>query len=380
VLDVVDLHEHGVVRRGHPQAHRRERALDAAGHDRLLLAVLGTVQELLAEVVVHRGVRAASRGAGQRDGLGALAVAAHEQLRARADERGLRRAHAPAVAGREHLPERAQDAARLVVSRGVRAHLTGEHDLLELTRADPLDRPLDGLLVVRRRRCAGDARALHRVRVEERHPRRLQLPNPGDHPFHHVIDGVIRLNHGGHGHPRLVLLPDQGDLGKHEAGGRQPRPLGRRAPLVGERESAHEHGPGGRRPLGVLRGIVGEGVPAELTRRRRHDSEPPRTGRLEHRRAAEPGEHEAVPVWLLEAREPIVGPPSRKNRGTEVKLGRHGHGHGRDRGGPDPPGMPQRAVHPAPQPLLGRRIQGKARVARCGTNAHRLNRMADPRS
>ena len=48
---------------------------------------LALVQELLAEVVVHRRVGAAARRAGERDRLRARAVAAHEQLGAGADER-----------------------------------------------------------------------------------------------------------------------------------------------------------------------------------------------------------------------------------------------------------------------------------------------------
>ena len=53
---------------------------DAADDDRLLFAVLGGVQELLAEVVVDGGVGGAAGGAGEGDGLGAVAVAADQQL------------------------------------------------------------------------------------------------------------------------------------------------------------------------------------------------------------------------------------------------------------------------------------------------------------
>ena len=101
MLHVLDLHEHRFVRGRHPHAHRAQVALDAARHDRLFLALLRPLEELLAEQVVHRGVGAAAGGAGKRDGLGAGAVAAHEQLRARPDERQLGRAHEVAVAGGE---------------------------------------------------------------------------------------------------------------------------------------------------------------------------------------------------------------------------------------------------------------------------------------
>ena len=86
-----------LVGRGHPQAHRRQRALDAPGHDGLLLAVLGGSQQLLAEVVVHRRVGAAARGAGQRHGLARAPSRRTSSSGARADEGELRRAHAVAV-------------------------------------------------------------------------------------------------------------------------------------------------------------------------------------------------------------------------------------------------------------------------------------------
>jgi len=53
VLHVLHLHEHRLIRGGHPHAHRAEHALDPARDDRLLLALLGAVQELLAQQVVQ---------------------------------------------------------------------------------------------------------------------------------------------------------------------------------------------------------------------------------------------------------------------------------------------------------------------------------------
>ena len=52
---------------------------------------LSAAQQLLAEVVVDRRVGAAARRAGERDRADALALAAHEQLRARSDEARPRR-------------------------------------------------------------------------------------------------------------------------------------------------------------------------------------------------------------------------------------------------------------------------------------------------
>ena len=130
----------GLVGRGGPEAHRVERALDAPRHDRLLLALLGAARELLAQVVVDRGVGAAAGGPGQRHALGPRALAAHQQLRARSQEGQLRRADAEAVAGREHLAQAAEDRRRVERRGRVHPHLAGEHDLLELARSDPLHR------------------------------------------------------------------------------------------------------------------------------------------------------------------------------------------------------------------------------------------------
>ena len=64
-----------------PDRDRGEPALDPPGDDRVLVAVLGAVQELLAEVVVDGGVGAAAGRAGEGDGRGDGAAAADEQLR-----------------------------------------------------------------------------------------------------------------------------------------------------------------------------------------------------------------------------------------------------------------------------------------------------------
>jgi hypothetical protein len=55
-------------------------------------------------------------------------------------------------------------------------------------------RALDGLLVVRRRRGAGDARALDRIRVEERH-RAVGSSPTRPAALDHVVDGIVRCHH-----------------------------------------------------------------------------------------------------------------------------------------------------------------------------------------
>ena len=91
-----------------PDRDRRQAALDPLRDDRVLGAVLGAVEELLAEVVVDRRVGAASRRSGERHRRGDGAAAANEELGAGADERRLGRADAEAEAGAEGLAERTE--------------------------------------------------------------------------------------------------------------------------------------------------------------------------------------------------------------------------------------------------------------------------------
>ncbi len=103
-----------------PDADRLERALDPARDDRLLLAVLVAAQQLLAEVVVDRRVRAAARGAGERDRLGA------RRRRGAPAARGSRRRRpAPACRrtsssrpGRPRAARRGRRRGRAAVRRG----------------------------------------------------------------------------------------------------------------------------------------------------------------------------------------------------------------------------------------------------------------------
>ena len=140
VLDVGDLHQARLGRRLHPDRLTAERALDPPDHDLVLATVLRGAQELLAEVIVDRGVGAAPSGAGQRHRRRARPGAPHEQLRAGAEERRLGRAAAKAEAGREQLPKRAVDGRRLVRPGRFDHHLPRQHHLLELAGPDPAHR------------------------------------------------------------------------------------------------------------------------------------------------------------------------------------------------------------------------------------------------
>jgi hypothetical protein len=81
MLDVGHLHQRRHFWGGDPHGLCAQRAGDLSHHDPMLLTILGRAQELLSEMGVDRGVGGASGRAGQRHGLGAQPVAAHQQLR-----------------------------------------------------------------------------------------------------------------------------------------------------------------------------------------------------------------------------------------------------------------------------------------------------------
>ena len=107
----------GLVGRGDPDGVRAQRAGDPADDDRLLLAVLVGAQQLLAEVVVDGGIGGAAGGAGERDGLGAGAVAADQQLRRGGDEGRVAAAGAEDVTGVEARAQDAEDGGGVVGRR-----------------------------------------------------------------------------------------------------------------------------------------------------------------------------------------------------------------------------------------------------------------------
>ena len=153
VLDVRHLDDLRLGRRLDPDRVRAQGADDPLGDDPLLAAVLVAAQQLLAEVVVDGGVGAAPGRAGEGDGRDAGAGAAHQQLRAGADEGRLGRAAAEAEAGRELLAHGAEEGRRVVGGAGADDDLAGEHDLAHLPRADPGCRRGDRRL--RSRRAGG---------------------------------------------------------------------------------------------------------------------------------------------------------------------------------------------------------------------------------
>ena len=104
-------------RGGDPDGVRAQRALDPPRDDRVLLAVARVAQQLLAEVVVDRGVGAAAGRAGERERAHALALAAHEQLGARGDQRRIAAPDAEDEARRELLAQHAEQRRRVVGPR-----------------------------------------------------------------------------------------------------------------------------------------------------------------------------------------------------------------------------------------------------------------------
>ena len=138
--------------------------------DRVLAAVLVAAQQLLAEVVVDRGVGAAPGRAGEGDGRDAGARAAHQQLGAGADEGRLRasRSRSRSRPGTARASRRRRRRGRGRPRRS-HEHLAGEHDLLESRRrairsVGGRDRGLE----LAGRAGAADLGAPDRVRVEHR--------------------------------------------------------------------------------------------------------------------------------------------------------------------------------------------------------------------
>jgi len=76
------------------------------------------------------------------------------------------------------------------------------------------------------------------------------------------------------------------------------------------------------------------GAPAEVPRAHGDLAKSPWPARLERNGAPEPGEHEAVAVWLLEAEEAVVRAASAHHGGREVQVGRDRDGDRREGRGP----------------------------------------------
>ncbi len=152
-----------------PTPTRAQRPLDPVRDDRVLFAIAGVAQQLLAEVRVDGGVGAAAHRGGEREGRDALALPAHEQLGARGDQDVLAAPDAEHEAGRELVAQHAQHR------RGGRAPppawtCTSRESTILLRRpARIMLRGLrDGLLVVLGRHRADHLVAARRRRVEQR--------------------------------------------------------------------------------------------------------------------------------------------------------------------------------------------------------------------
>ena len=216
------------------------------------------------------------------------AVAAHEQLRARADEGELGRADAPAVAGREGLAQGAEHGAGSCARGRVHAHLARQHDLLELAGPDALDRAAPpparsatggaapatrGALRRGRGRAAAStpARARRAARARARPaPRAPRRPRPR----------TLTVRRAS---PRWRASETSGSTS--EAGASE-RPL-RACAAVVRRTRSRPRTPARPRPaVGVARRVVGEGPPAEVARAHGHLAEAPGPARLERDRAA----------------------------------------------------------------------------------------------
>ena len=255
----------GLLGRRHPHAHRAQRADDAPGDDRLLLAVLVGAQQLLAEVVVDGGVGAAPRRAGQRERPGAQAVAADEQLGAGGDERALPAPGAEGEARREGLAQDAEHRRRVVRARRVDLHLAREDDLVQRSGADALDGSRDRGLVVLGRHRADHAIAPGRGGVEQRQRRAAQRLGALEQPARRARRDRRRerRRRPASASPRSPRRA-QRHLGHVQRGGLEARPVRRRAAVGREGEASDGHRR--RRPR---RRRVGHAAPASARRRAR---------------------------------------------------------------------------------------------------------------
>ena len=268
VLDVRDLDQRRLVGRGDPDGVRAQRAGDAADDDRLLLAVLVAAQQLLAEVVVDGGIGGAAGGAGERDGLGALAVAADQQLGRGGDERRVAAAGAEDVTGLEAAAQHAEDRRRVVGRGRLDGDLAREHDLLERARPDPLDGARDGALVVLGRR--------DRVDRGSGRPGAGSSSGSGCEPQRggagvqargELLRHVVGRRQRGQREADVVAAARQRHLGDDQVGGVEARPVRRVAAVGREREPAERDQPGAGRPVGRRRRPRPRSAPASPPRR-----------------------------------------------------------------------------------------------------------------
>ena len=257
--------------RGDPHGVRAQRAGDPARDDGLLLAVLLGLQQLLAEVVVDRRVGGAARRAGQRDGRGALALAAHEQLGRGGHEGGV----AAADAERRSRTRRPPAARRTWRRRRARrARGRRPRGRARSSRSRPR-----GSARRRARRRPRSARAGATEAISKRpagagssigsggsSQRGGALLEPRDDLLGHVVGRHQR----GEREADVGAGARQRDLGHHQVAGREALPVARGAALGREGEAAHRHQ--ARRPPGRRARPPRRAPPARATSRRRRRS------------------------------------------------------------------------------------------------------------
>ncbi len=311
VLDVGHLDHARLGRRLDPDRLAAQRALDPPDDDLVLAAVLGGAQELLAEVIVDRGVGAAPGRAGERHRRRPRPATPHEQLRAGAEERGLRRAAAKAEAGREQLPKRAVERRRLVGPRRLDHHLAREHHLLQLAGADSLHRLRHRLLEPPRGKHAGDPGLARRVGVGERQGRLAERGEPGAQP---PRDGArIDARPGQRAQRQMGSAggPVERQLGHHHQRGRKRRPLGRPPPSGPNANPPTQTGPA---PAGSRSGSSLQTPARHLRAGGDQVAEAPGAAGDDLAGAAERGEREPVAIGLLPAEPAIAGEPRGEHR------------------------------------------------------------------
>ena len=224
-----------------PDRVRAQRAGDPAGDDRLLLAVLGRAEQLLAEVVVDGRVGRAADRAGERDGRRAQPLAAHEQLRRGGHERAVAAAGAEHEAGAEGGAQHPEGRGRVVRRGRVDGDLAGEHDLLERARADALDGAGDRLLVVLGRGDARDPEAAGGRGIEQRQRPLAQPGGARRDAVRELLGHVVGRGERRQREADLAVAARQRDLGDDQLAGAEARPVRRGAALGREREAADRH-------------------------------------------------------------------------------------------------------------------------------------------
>ena len=267
-------------------------------------------------MLVDRRVGAAPRRAGERERAHAMALAAHEQLRARRDQRRVAAPDAEHEARRELLAQHAEHRRR-VIRRAARAPA-----LRARARSSPA-RPRAISSTARATaasKCSGRHRAGHlkapgRRRVEQRQRPLAQLAHARAQAREQLLGGVVgrgqRRQRQAHARRPPRSTRRSVDLGDDQRRRREALPVRRRAAVGREREAAHRDRPAAVGPVARRR-----------RRPRAADSARQRSAtlvealgaaRLQRDRLAQPGQRRAAAVGLLE-REPRLAGAARGAR------------------------------------------------------------------